>query len=152
MRIQAKLDEIARYRDLMIRITPSMSDMPGSSGDQNKIEHCVTMICALEDEINKEVDDLIEYRRIAMIVIGRIADPRYRDILVLRYFSGYSWNMVGARMNYERTNLWRIHGCALVAAQNAMDALIESGGEETCRISEIIAKMEHNGTSTCDKI
>lgn len=152
MRVQAKLDEIARYRDILIKITPSMSDMPGSGGDQNKIENCVTRICALEDEISKEIDTLIDCRRIAMVILGKIRDDRYKDILVLRYFSGYSWAMVGARMNYERTNIWRIHGYALVAAQNAMSDLIEEGGDIKEKLCAILKKVEHNETSNCDMI
>lgn len=152
VRIQAKVDEQARYRELATRTTPSMSDMPGSGGDQNKIEYCITRICELEQEINKEIDLLIECRKVAMIILNKVGDARYKDIIVLRYLSGYTWEMVGYRMNYERTHLWRIHGYALVAAQKAIEEIRSKDCEEKRVIEAILGKMEHNGTSTCDNI
>lgn len=141
-RIQAKVDEQARYRDLALKASPSSSGMPGAGGGQNKIEYCVCRICELEREINEEIDLLIECRKVAMMILNRMDDNRYKDLLTLRYFSGYTWEMVKQKMHYENTHLWRIHGYALVAAQKVIDDICSHPCREKDVICSMIGRME----------
>lgn len=141
-RIQAKVDEQARYRELAMKTSASISGSPGGGSGENKIEYCVARISELEDEINQEIDLLIGCRRIAKMILNRIDDGRYCDVIALRYFSGYTWDQVKMKMHYENTHLWRIHGYALVAAQKVIDDICSKDCEERRMIFNIVGKME----------
>ncbi len=123
MRINARLEERCRIMDLATRCTPSYSGMPHASGVSNRIEDAVVRLDELSGELAKEIDFYVHLRRLAHEVVRRLPDDRYRDILTLRYLNGYSWGRVAEEMGYESNYIWRVHGHALLEAQQVLAEL-----------------------------
>lgn len=129
-RIMARMDEYDRCFELATRITPSYTGQPGggNNGD-SKVENGALMMANILAEMDKEIAAFRDYRRLARRVIGMIGDPRYADVLTLRYFNGYTWDKICEVMRYENTQVWRIHGYALIAADRAMQSIIEKDAQ-----------------------
>lgn len=124
-RIMERIDEYDRYFELATRITPSYAGMPSGGGDAgSKVENGAIMMKSVLDDLDKEITELRAYRRLVRRVIDMTGDPRYMDVLTLRYLNGYGWERICEAMKYERTQVWRIHGYALVAADHAMQKII----------------------------
>ena len=73
-------------------------------------------IAALEgyaERIAEQWDKLIALREDAKVLIERIADGRYRDVLVRRYLQGQSFEQVAVGMGFDYRWTRRLHGRAL---------------------------------------
>lgn len=97
-----------RGQDFADNRTPG--NQPGSS-----VEVAVAALQDLECEIGKRIEDLTQLTRRTEALIDRIPDIKHRDLLKFRYYNNWSWNKVARAMNYERTQIWRIHNDALAA-------------------------------------
>lgn len=95
-------------RDFADNRTPS--NQPGSG-----VEAAVSALHDLECEIGERIEDLTQLTRRTEALIDRIPDIKHRDLLKFRYYNNWSWNKVARAMNYERTQIWRIHNDALAA-------------------------------------
>lgn len=148
-RIMERIDEYDRYFDLATRITPSYGGTPSGGGDAgSKVENGAIMMKSVLAELDKEIAELRSCRRLVRRVIDMTGDTRYMDVLTLRYLNGYGWDRICEAMRYERTQVWRIHGYALVAADRAMRKIIEE--DESARaiyqkIRSEIAEKEKDG-------
>ena len=90
--INAKLLERERIRALSEKVTVSQSEkVQCSSG--GGFENVVIKIQELEDEINADVDKLVDLKREARGLIGKLEDERYKWALKERYieFKSLSW-------------------------------------------------------------
>lgn len=101
-----------RGRDFADNRTPGNrpGNRPGSG-----VEAAVIALQDLECEIGERIEDLIQLTRRTEALIDRIPDIKHRDLLKFRYYNNWSWNKVARAMNYERTQIWRIHNNALAA-------------------------------------
>lgn len=97
-----------RGRDFADNRTPG--NQPGSG-----VEAAVAALQDLECEIGERIEDLTQLTRRTEALIDRIPDIKHRDLLKFRYYNNWSWNKVAQAMNYERTQIWRIHNDALAA-------------------------------------
>lgn len=138
-RMMARMDEYDRCFELATRITPSYTGQTGggNNGD-SKVENGATMMASILSELNHEIAAFRDCRHLARRVISMIGDPRYADVLTYRYFNGYTWNKICEVMRYENTQVWRIHGYALIAADRAMQIIIE----KDARAKEIYEKIK----------
>ena len=85
-RINSKLIELQRTRELATRATGTVSDMPRNpSPDLQQMESRVVKIVDLEKEINAEIDELVALKRDIRDLIAQIRKPEYRTVLELRY-------------------------------------------------------------------
>lgn len=147
-RIMARMDEHDRYYELATRITPSYTDLPsGNGGVSSRVENGAILMRNILDELDQEVAELREYRRLARKIIDMLGDQRYADVLALRYFNGCSWDEIGKSLNYDRTHVWRIHGRALAAADRVMQTL----AEDDARAQEIYERISSEA-ERCNKM
>lgn len=123
-RIMARVEERERYWEMATRITPAYTGMPSGGENGSKVENGATMMLSIIDELDREIADLKYYRQLARRIISMTGDQRYADVLTYRYFNGYKWEKIMEAMHYESTQVWRIHGFALSAANRAVDRLI----------------------------
>ena len=85
-RINSKLVELQRTRELATRATGTVSDMPRNpTPDLQQMESRVVKIVDLEKEINAEIDELVDLKRDIRELIAQIRKPEYRTVLELRY-------------------------------------------------------------------
>ncbi len=114
-------EERFRVMAMATRCTPSYTGMPHASGTSDKVYDGVARLDEVERMLEKETSFYEKMCLLAHEIIREIKDVRYRDILMLRYMSGKSWEHVAEKMGYESNYIWRVHGHALLAAQEIMD-------------------------------
>jgi hypothetical protein len=81
-----------------------------------KIGDLSDAIAAVEgymERLNAQWDKLIALRKEAKMLIERIADGRYREVLTRRYLHGQSWEQVAVDMGYDYYHVHKLHGRAL---------------------------------------
>ena len=67
----------------------------------------------LDEEINKKIDALVDFRKVVESKINTVGNSTLRRILFLRYINGLTWENVAVVMNYGYRQVCRLHGKAL---------------------------------------
>ena len=114
MRISSKLRQVDSLNDLAVRATATVSDMPGNpSKDPHKMENIIVMIVDLQQEIGKDIEDLLNMKRDIMERIGKLEDPEQQMILELRYIDCRAWEQIADDMDFSMNNVFVLHREAL---------------------------------------
>ena len=114
-RINALIERQRRCRELAERRTAVYRDTPGGGRRcSSSVEEYVVKIIDLEREIDRRIDEYVDLTREIETAIDRIDDDRYRDILRFRYINGWSWERIAREMHYDRRQITRLHGLALL--------------------------------------
>ena len=113
-RINSKLEQVGSLRALATKATFTLSDMP-YSGNRNvqSLEGIIVKIIDLENEINKDIDDLVNLKHEIVNVINSIDNPEYQILLELRYLCFFSWENIAVKMDYDLRYLHKLHKKAL---------------------------------------
>ena len=114
VRINALIERQQRYRELAARRTAVYRDAPGARRRTSSVEEYTAKIIDLEAEIDRRVDEYVDLTCEIETVIDRVEDDRYRDILRFRYINGWSWERIAREMHYDRRQVTRLHGLALL--------------------------------------
>lgn len=116
-RINSKLEQVASLRDLSRKATATLSDMPHNPNKNvHSMEGIIVKIVDLENEINRDIDDLVDLKRDVVALIKEIKNPEYQTLLELRYLSFKTWEQVAVIMRYDLRWIYRLHGKALKEA------------------------------------
>lgn len=81
-----------------------------------KIGDLSDAIAAVEgymERLNAQWDKLIALRKEAKVLIERIADGRYREVLTRRYLQGQSLEKIAVDLRYSYRWIKRLHGRAM---------------------------------------
>lgn len=114
-RIKALLERQRRYRELAERRTAVYRDMPGGGKKRvSPVEEYAVKIVDLEREIGRRIDEYADLTREIETAIDKVGDDRYRDILRFRYVNGWGWERIAREMHYDRRQITRLHGLALL--------------------------------------
>lgn len=128
-RINAKLDQIEKYRRMAMRITSSTDgEHIAASGNHSRVEDAVISICGIEDDVREEIDELRQYRRDAMAVIRRVSEAKYRDVLEWRCVTGWSFQRIAEEYGHDEHWAKVTYGKALNDAREiamGIDELVE---------------------------
>lgn len=73
----------------------------------------VEKIADLDNQINEEIERLVALKTEIRNVINAVPDNDERLCLRLRYIEFLTWEQVAEKMNYERRQVFRLHGNAL---------------------------------------
>ena len=120
-RINSKLMELQRARELATKATVLVSDMPRNpSPDLQQMESRVVKIVDLEREINAEIDELVDLKRDIRELIAQIRKPEYRTLLELRYLGFRTWDAIAEEMGSEPRTIYRFHSNALRVVERLM--------------------------------
>lgn len=120
-RINSKLIELQRTRELATRATGTISDMPRNpSPDLQQMENRVVKIVDLEKNINAEIDELVDLKKDIRELIAQIRKPEYRTLLELRYLGFKTWDAVAEEMGFEPRTVYRLHNNALRIIERLM--------------------------------
>lgn len=95
----------------------------GANDFHSQTEDAVLKLQALEQNMCDSIIDYVNDTKLAELLINGLTDTRQRDILTFRYMNGWSWQKIARLMNYERTQIWRIHGVALMLLDDKLKKL-----------------------------
>lgn len=112
-RIENKMEQIANLHDLAEKATVTYSDMPKTKRYGSRIEDAIIKIMDLENEINKDVLELVEIKSQIMDSIKAVEDPELQLLLELRYLNYVAWEQIAVRMNFSIDNVFKLHKKAL---------------------------------------
>lgn len=123
-RIVEMEERAAHYRDMAQRITANLQGVhvKGSSG-RSRVEDNMDAFMDICREIELEARRLRKYLIKANQVIARLQDAKEREVLELRYLSGYEFQDIADRMYLSERTARRIHVKALEHVQREMDVM-----------------------------
>lgn len=109
MRINSKIEQLSTLNDLATKCTVTLSDMPRNpnKGTLN-MEDTIVKIIDLQEEINRDIDQLVDLKREIMVVIKKISNVEYQTILENRYLSFMSWEQIAVEMKYSIQQIYRL--------------------------------------------
>ena len=113
--INDMLREKERIMSRLTRMTSSISGMPHGGGESDKLTDGVGKLVELDAEIDSKVGGLVALRREIEGHIAALDSDAQRRLLTLRYINGMTWERVAVEMGYERRQICRIHGYALMS-------------------------------------
>lgn len=129
-RIKSKLLQIDSLNELATRCTPSYSDMPKSPNREgSRMESAILDIIELEDEISKDVVELVALKKEIVEVIKQVGNTEYQTLLEERYLCFITWEQIAVDMGYELRYIHKLHGKALDEVK--VLAFYEGGHEMT---------------------
>jgi len=112
--IDRKLEEVARLRAKLTRVTEVYSTEPRGGGSiYGKTEEILAKIVDLEKEIDADVDRLISIRDNIKAIIEAVEDDRERLLLQYRYLDGRTFEEIAVQMHYSWRQIHRLHSKAL---------------------------------------
>ena len=109
-RINSKLEQVMSLRDLATKATSTLSDVaPSGTRTVHRMEDIIVKIVDLENEINRDIDNLVDLKREMVSVIKAVTDPELQTLLELRYLCFKSWEQIAVEMEYSIQHIFRLH-------------------------------------------
>lgn len=106
-------DEIAQWRSLAEKITPSLSPVPPSTAGGGRMETAVEHIEALQKELFEKIVRLAALRREIGQAIETIPDGRLSHLLRCRYIEGLTFERIAERECIDIRWVFRLHRKAI---------------------------------------
>lgn len=111
-RMEAKQEELEKYRELAAKVTSSISGLPkDQSGD--RVQNSVERIVSLENEIREQIEKMIVIRHQVEDAINSLQSETLKNLMTYKYINGYTWEQIAVKMNYTWRHVFRLHGEAL---------------------------------------
>ena len=112
--IERKLEEVARLRAKLTRVTEVYSTEPRGGGTiYGKTEEILAKIVDMEREIDADIDRLVAIRDGIKTIIEAVEDDRERLLLQYRYLDGRTFEEIAVQMHYSGRQIHRLHSKAL---------------------------------------
>lgn len=123
-RIVEMEERAAHYRDMAQRITATMSGVRSRGPSRiSRMEKYMDAFMDICRSIDHEARRLRKYLMQAKKVIDRIEDFKEREVLEMRYLSGYEFEVIAERLYISERTVRRIHVKALEHVQREMDLM-----------------------------
>ena len=116
--------QICHLRDVGASISaPSIGEpIVTHSRGQSRVESSVLGIYDATRKLEEKAGEFLAVVRKAERVIAAIPQDRYRQILTLRYLSGWSFRSISDELAYkDEKSIYRAHGWALAEAQKVLN-------------------------------
>lgn len=117
-RLLLRREELAA---LSTRCTSNLTGVPPGGGNGRKLENSVSNIIETEDEIEREISNLLKQRKDLFCKLNKIGDERLAMILELRYLKGMQWPEIECVLTYSKTHCLRLHKQAIEELQKVLD-------------------------------
>lgn len=112
--IDSKLKQLECLRDETTRTSSMISDMPRSdSPNLQRLESTIVKLLDLEAEINADIDQLVDMKRVARDAINALSNADQRLVLELRYLCYKTWPWIADELGYSISNVYRLHDNAV---------------------------------------
>ena len=112
-RIDRLLEEQSRWREMALKITPTLSQTPGWGESGSPIERPMDKVLEIDEEINREIDELQTVRQEIRAALNQLEDESLKLLMEYRYIDGLTWEQIAVKMNYCWRQVCRKHGQAL---------------------------------------
>lgn len=114
MRINSKIQQVQSLNDLATSATSVLTGMPRNpSPSTSRMADAVVKIVDLQEEINRDINNLVDLKREIMQFIKAISDVEYQTILEKRYLCFFTWEQIAVDMRYSIHHLYKMHNTAL---------------------------------------
>ena len=114
MMIDCKIEQVGELKSRLTFISsPSMGEKVQSSLDPDKFSNTISKIIELENEINVDIDNLVDLKRVARRGIEQLENEVEKMVLYKRYFNNKSFEEIAVELSYSWRQIHRIHGNAL---------------------------------------
>lgn len=112
-RINSKMEQVLSLQELAMKATSTLSDVP-VSGTRNvhRMEDIIAKIMDLEDEINRDIDQLVDLKAEIVQSIKSVANAEHQTLLELRYLCFKSWEQIAVDMDYSIQHIFRLRAKA----------------------------------------
>lgn len=109
-KINYKLSQISELKALAEQITQTLSsDIVQGSKDNDKIGKIVSKIADLENELDKDIEQLVIAEKEATKIIELAPSVLGKEILYRRYIQGQQWVDIAEELGYSYQWIWHIH-------------------------------------------
>lgn len=113
-RINSKIEQVSALNNMATKATSTISDMPGSaSRNIHRMEDVIVKIIDLQNEINADIDELVDFKAEVMSVIKSIDNLEYQTLLELRYLCFKPWEQIAIELGYSINNVFKMHRKAI---------------------------------------
>ena len=107
--INTKLETLSMLRSLLTKTTSVISGMPQGCGDGRGLEKSIAKIVDLENEINRDIDELVDIKANIKSMIDTIKNPTQKNMMEMRYLQGKSWDEIAIELDKSRTTIFHVH-------------------------------------------
>lgn len=112
--IDNKLEQLARLKELAVKTTSVISDMPKAANAQgSRLENAIIKIQEEQEKLDKELARLIDKRTQIAAVIASVENHDERMVLEYRYLCFKPWRAIAKAMNMSSAQIFRFHQTAL---------------------------------------
>lgn len=111
-RIDRNMELIQQLRARAEKVTTSYSQAPGGTMCDS-LANAVAKIADVEKELQQDTEKLREELVLVRFMIDSLDNYEQRNVLNLKYISGYSIKRIADKMFYTRRQTYRIHDKAI---------------------------------------
>lgn len=123
LRRQALFREIERLRESLTGTTVQLKpDVVSTSGAGDRMGDTVARIVDAEEALRPALAEIARQIADIMSAIESVPDEMQKTVLTLRYIEGRDWISISERIGYEERYTFTIHGRALVAVNQWLEA------------------------------
>ncbi|MBU5419982.1 DUF1492 domain-containing protein [Acetanaerobacterium sp. MSJ-12] len=112
-RVDQKCEELSQWRSRSEKVTSSFSDGPKGGEEGNRLEETVERIIAIEEELNREIDEMVDIRKEIQAAISSLEDCTLEALMEMRYLGGRSWEEIAVALSYNYRWILRLHKKAI---------------------------------------
>lgn len=121
-RINSKLHQIESLRSLSQKVTASYDgEVVSHIRNVTSLQDTIIRLMEAEEELNRQIDELVDLKMEIAKVIDRIRNESYRLILEMRYLCFMPWDVIAGNMNYSRRWVLNKHDRAV----EVVDAILK---------------------------
>jgi DNA-directed RNA polymerase specialized sigma subunit len=122
VRINAKIAEMERIRDIATKVTTAFDSVRVSGGgNDDKLGDAVSRLVDIQSEINADIDAYINRRAFIVSILDKIEDAEELAVLHKRYIEFKRWEQISEEMGYSQRNVTYIHGRALLSIRKLLE-------------------------------
>lgn len=122
VRINAKIAEMERIRDIATKVTTAFDSVRVSGGgNDDKLGDAVSRLIDIQSEINADIDAYIDRRAYIVSILDKIEDAEELAVLHKRYIEFKRWEQISEEMGYSQRNVTYIHGRALLSIRKLLE-------------------------------
>lgn len=122
VRINAKIAEMERIRDIATKVTTAFDSVRVSGGgNDDKLGDAVSRLVDIQSEINADIDAYINRRAYIVSILDKIEDAEELAVLHKRYIEFKRWEQISEEMGYSQRNVTYIHGRALLSIRKLLE-------------------------------
>lgn len=122
VRINAKIAEMERIRDIATKVTTAFDSVRVSGGgNDDKLGDAVSRLVDIQSEINADIDAYIDRRAYIVSILDKIDDAEELAVLHKRYIEFKRWEQISEEMGYSQRNVTYIHGRALLSIRKLLE-------------------------------